>query len=77
MEFQNELLDENLHEVIIDCSIKRTAGNIAQITVMYENGKRERIWTFNPTRYSFEYMDFIGMSKIEAVFYCDRRKPTN
>ena len=75
-ENQNGILDENLYEVIIDCNIKRISTRISQISVMYENGRRERIWTFNHTRYDFDYMDFIGMSKIEAVFYCDRKKPT-
>ena len=75
IENQNGLLDGNLYEVIIDCSVKRISSKIAQINVMYENGQRERIWTFNPTRYSFDYLNFIGMNKIEAVFYCDRKRP--
>ena len=72
---QNELLDPNLYETIIDCNIKRVSSKIAQISVMYENGRKERIWTFNPSRYSFDYIDFIGMNKIEAIFYCDRKRP--
>ena len=72
--FQNELIDDNLHETIIDCNIKRLPNKLAQIIVIYENGQKERIWTFDATRYSFDYMDFIGMSKIEAVFYCDRKR---
>ena len=75
LEIQNELLDTNLYEVIIDCNVKRVSSRLAQITVMYENGQRERIWTFDPTRYSFDYLNFIGMNKIEAVFYCDRKIP--
>ena len=32
-----------------------------------------KIWAFNPTRYIFDYGDFVGKTKIEAVFYCDRK----
>ena len=76
IENQNEIIDDNLYETIIDCNIKRVSSRLAQITVMYENGVKERIWTFNYSRYNFDYIDFIGMTKIEAIFYCDRKKPT-
>ena len=47
--------------------------NVAEVIVIYENRVREKIWTFNPTRYIFDYGDFVGKTKIEAVFYCDRK----
>ena len=47
--------------------------NVAEVIVIYENGVREKIWTFNPTRYIFDYRDFVEKTKIEAVFYCDRK----
>lgn len=45
----------------------------AEVIVIYGNGVREKIWAFNPTRYIFDYRDFVGKTKIEAVFYCDRK----
>ena len=47
--------------------------DVAEVIVIYENGVREKIWAFNPTRYIFDYRDFMGKTKIEAVFYCDRK----
>lgn len=47
--------------------------DVAEVIVIYENGVREKIWAFNPTRYIFDYRDFVGKTKIEAVFYCDRK----
>ena len=47
--------------------------DVAEVIVIYENGVREKIWTFNPTRCIFDYGDFVGKTKIEAVFYCDRK----
>lgn len=72
---QNELLDPNLYEVIKHCSMKKKASNITEIVVTYENGDKERIWTFNSNRYGFDYRDFLGKTKLEAVFYCDRKEP--
>jgi hypothetical protein len=72
---QNELLDPNLYEIIKRCSIQKKSSKISEIVVTYENGVKERIWTFNPNRYKFDYRYFLGKSKIEAVFYCDRQIP--
>lgn len=72
---QNELLDANIYEVIKRCTIQKKSSTANEITVTYENGVKERIWTYNPNRYCFDYREFLGMSKIEAVFYCDRKKP--
>lgn len=71
----NEISDENLFSIISRCFINNKRIDKSEIFVIYENGARERIWTFNPVRYDFDHREFIGMSKIEAVFHCDRRKP--
>lgn len=71
------LLDENTHEVIIFCKLNRKNREWTEIIVTYENGVTERIWTFNHNRYNFDFHDFVGMTKIEAVFYCDRMAPSN
>lgn len=68
------LLDVNLYEVIIYCVLQKKSASSTEIVVTYENGAKERIWTYNHNRYSFDHHDFIGMTKLEAVFYCDRRK---
>lgn len=71
----NEISDDNLFSVISRCFINSKRPDKSEIFVIYENGARERIWTFNPVRYDFDNRVFIGMSKIEAVFHCDRKKP--
>jgi hypothetical protein len=72
---QNELLDSNLYELITNCVLQKVSVNSTEIVVTYENGYTERIWTYDPKRFSFNYRDFIGMTKIQAVFYCDRKSP--
>lgn len=72
---QSNLLDENLYKTITKCFINAKHPTMAEVFVIYSDGSRETIWTFNPMRHEFEPRTFIGMTKIEAVFYCDRRKP--
>lgn len=72
---QNGLLDPNLYELIVHCKFHKLNSTETEIIVTYENGDKERIWTFNPNRYSFNYREFEGMTKIQAVFYCDRKHP--
>lgn len=67
-------MDTKLYSIISKCFINTKRFDTAEIVVMYEDGSRERIWTFDPTKYDFDYRDFVGKSKIEAVFYCDRKK---
>lgn len=67
------LVDPNLYNIISKCFIYNKRQTMSEIVVVYINGVRERIWTFNPMRYTFDYQDFIGKTKIEAVFYCDRK----
>ena len=71
---QRHLLDPNLHKTIIRCFINVKGGNQNEIVVRYEDGVKETIWTYNPAYYTFDYNIFIGMTKIEAVFYCDRKR---
>ena len=73
--FQDALLDENLYKVISRCYIRQKCSNISEIFVVYSDNTRETIWTYNPMRHSFDHRDFIGKTKIEAVFYCDRKEP--
>lgn len=70
---QKELLDPNLHKIISKCFIHNKRQNLSEIVVIYIDGVRERIWSFDPTRQTFDYQEFIGKTKIEAVFYCDRK----
>ncbi len=72
---QQELLDGNLYSIISKCYINTKRPDTSEIFAIYTNGSREKIWTFNPTRYAFDYSEFIGKTKIEAVFHCDRKKP--
>lgn len=72
---QRRLLDNNLYSIISKCFINTKRPDTSEVFVIYADGSREKIWTFNPTRYTFDYSEFIGKTKIEAVFYCDRKKP--
>lgn len=72
---QRDLLDENLYKVITRCYINGKQPDRSEIFVIYTDDARENIWTFNPMRYEFDRNKFIGMTKIEAVFYCDRKEP--
>lgn len=74
---QQYLLDENLYKVISKCFINKQQTDMAEIFVIYADDSREVIWSFNPTRYDFDHRNFIGKTKIEAVFYCDRKSPRN
>lgn len=70
---QRDLLDDNIYNIISKCFINTKRQNVAEVIVIYENGVHEKIWAFNQTRYIFDYRDFVGKTKIEAVFYCDRK----
>jgi len=72
---QRELLDPNLYKTITKCYINKRRPDRYEIFVIYADGTRESVWTYNPMRYDFEHHDFLGKSKIEAVFYCDRKDP--
>ena len=72
---QLELLDVNLYKVISKCFINKTRPDASEIFVIYADDTRETIWSFNPQRYDFDHREFIGKTKIEAVFYCDRATP--
>ena len=72
---QLELLDKNLYKVISKCFINNRRHDLSEIFVIYADDTRETIWTFNPMRYDFDHRQFIGKTKIEAVFHCDRKSP--
>lgn len=72
---QNHLLDPHLYKTISKCYIYKKRPDKNEISVMYTDGAKETVWTYNPMRYDFEYTEFLGMTKIEAVFYCDRKDP--
>lgn len=72
---QENLLDKNLYKVILKCFINVRRPDVSEIHVIYTDDSRENIWTFNPMRYEFTTREFIGMTKIEAVFHCDRKEP--
>lgn len=72
---QHHLLDPNLYKVISKCFINKKQSDVSEVFVIYEDGEREAIWTYNSSRYMFGHHEFIGKTKIEAVFYCDRKQP--
>ena len=75
MNDQEQFVDTNLYKVIDKCFVNSRHPERSEIFVIYTDNSRERIWSFNPMRYVFDHRDFIGKTKIEAVFYCDRKKP--
>lgn len=72
---QEYLYDPHLHKVISSCYINKKSQYLSEIFVIYTDGARETIWTFNSARYDFDHHEFIGKTKIEAVFHCDRKEP--
>lgn len=72
---QQTLIDANLYKVISKCFVNNRRTHMSEIFVIYADDSREVIWTFNPTRYDFSHHEFIGKTKIEAVFHCDRKEP--
>lgn len=72
---QVELLDPNLYKIIVKCFVNNKRPDVSEIFAIYSDDSRERIWTFNPMRHDFSHREFIGKTKIEAVFYCDRKEP--
>lgn len=68
-------MDTKMYNVISKCFINNKRFDMSEIFVIYEDGSRERIWSFNPAKYDFDYREFKGKTKLEAVFYCDRKKP--
>ena len=72
---QQQLLDANLYKVITKCFINKRSSDVSEIFVIYADGAREPIWTYRPARYDFSHHEFVGKTKIEAVFYCDRKEP--
>lgn len=73
--YDNSLLDPNINKFIVKCFINTRNSDTSQVFVIYSDGVRETIWTFDPNRYDFSRDEFIGKTKIEAVFYCDRKSP--
>lgn len=72
---QQKLVDPNMFKKIKLCFIEEMDYTRDKISVTYEDGTRERIFTFKKGTYKFDYHDFIGMTKLEAVFFCDRKEP--
>lgn len=74
---QSHLLDPHLYKIISKCYINKKDYDRNTIFVIYDDGNRENIWTYDPSRYDFYKDEFIGKTKIEAVFYCDRKGSRN
>lgn len=71
-DWQN-LLDKNMDKRIVKCYINDKSYTRKEIFVIYADGAREVIHTYNSNKYEFTRGEFIGKTKLEAVFYCDRK----
>lgn len=69
------LLDKNMDKRIIKCYINDKSHTRKEVFVIYADGTREVIHTYNSNKYDFTRGEFIGKTKLEAVFYCDRKPP--
>lgn len=67
------MIDDKMYNVISKCFINSKRHDASEVFVIYEDGSRERIWSFNPMRHEFDFREFVGKTKLEAVFYCDRK----
>lgn len=72
---QQHLVDDNLDKIIMKCFINKKHSHAHEVFVIYVDDTRETIWTFDPIRYDLSPREFVGKTKIEAVFYCDRKCP--
>ena len=72
---QLSLLDKNMDKKIKSCFINPKGRFRNEIFVIYTDGCREVIHSFNPNKFEFTVEEIIGKTKLEAVFYCDRKKP--
>lgn len=70
------LLDKNMDKAIVKCYVNSKGRFKNEIFVIYEDGCREVIFSFNPAKIDFDGSEFIGKTKLEAVFYCDRKRPS-
>ena len=70
------LLDENMDKTIVKCYVNNKGRFKNEIFVIYEDGSREVIHSFNPAKIDFYGGELIGKTKLEAVFYCDRKRPS-
>ena len=75
-ELWESLLDKNMDKVITSCYVNNKGRFKSEIFAIYEDGCREVIFSFNPTKIDFYGSEFIGKTKLEAVFYCDRKRPS-
>lgn len=71
---QRNLLDPNMDKRINKCFINEHKSKkfANQIFVIYEDGSRENIWTYDSRKFEFDRDWFISKSKLEALFICDR-----
>ena len=74
---QSQLLDPHLYKIISKCYINKKRYDRNEIFVIYTDGAREAIWAYDPSRYDFNHEEFIGKTKIESVFYRDRKGSRN
>lgn len=74
-EYKGSYMDENMDKKITKCFINNKSRFRNEIFVIYEDDNREVIFRYNPNKLEFDHSEFIGKTKLEAVFMCDRRKP--
>ena len=65
------LLDPNMDKVIDKCFINNKGRFRNEIFAIYKDGSREVIFSYDPNKLNFDHIDFIGKTKLDAVFYCD------
>ena len=71
--FDNELIDRNLDKVIVKCFINELSRYRNEVSVIYEDGVQEVIYHYNPMDYEYNFREFVGKTKIEVAFYCDKK----
>lgn len=56
-------------EFLNECFMNNKRQDISEIFVIYSDGSRERIWSFNPLKYDFDHKYFIGKTKNDSSFF--------
>lgn len=71
---QMELWDKNIDKKIAKAFINPRGRYKNEVFVIYEDGAREVIFSYDPNRMDYSHTELIGKTKLEAVFEYDQKR---
>lgn len=66
---QDVLWDKNMHKKIAKCYINSKGRFKNEVFVVYEDGTREVIFGYDPSRFDYAHEELLGLTKLDAVFH--------